>query len=277
MDEFLIAFFFRLKWPDGFRCPRCYHTQAYSVNTRRLPLYECKACGHQTSLTAGTILEGTRTSLQKWADAMHLVSLDRSINAVQLASQIQVTYKTAWAMLMKIRKALSDEESRIPLQGSVSCSVAFYGRPNCHYIRHRQEHPVLVAVGATESGSHAAIKLQHVSPNSMIGKRLRPSAVIHFAQRHTRNCTDFRMLNRIQYYRSFALPAVFERARTWINRTFHGIGPKYLQYYLDEHCFRINRSFHGANVFDAVAMVCLRTPKTRLLPALHNERHFLAS
>ncbi|HZG84431.1 IS1595 family transposase [Paenibacillus sp.] len=275
--EDIISFFFRRKWPNGFRCPRCFHTQAYSVNTRRLPLFECKACSHQTSLTAGTILEGTRTPLHKWAEAMRLVSCDRSINAVQLASQIQVTYKTAWAMLMKIRKALSAEESQTPLQGRVSCSVAFYGRRNCHYIRHPQEHAVLVAMGTTDTDSRSMIKFQYITPNDMIGKRLRPYAMFQFAQQHTKSCTEFRMLNRIQYYRSFVLPVVFEKVKTWINKTFRGIGPKYLQYYLDEHCFRQNKASHGANIFDSLAMVCLRTPKSPLLPTLQNAGLFLAS
>ncbi|WP_350340519.1 transposase [Paenibacillus hexagrammi] len=49
---------FRLKWPDGFRCPRCENSSFYVVKTRRIPLYECQKCRHQTTVTSGTIMEG---------------------------------------------------------------------------------------------------------------------------------------------------------------------------------------------------------------------------
>ncbi|WGU97413.1 transposase [Paenibacillus dendritiformis] len=65
---------FALKWLHGFRCPNCRHVRAYVIRTRRLPLYECSDCRHQTPLTAGTILEGSRTSLRKWIGAIWLVS-----------------------------------------------------------------------------------------------------------------------------------------------------------------------------------------------------------
>lgn len=51
------SFLFHMKWPSGFVCPRCHHGEAYVIKTRRLPLYDCRACRHQTSLIAGTIME----------------------------------------------------------------------------------------------------------------------------------------------------------------------------------------------------------------------------
>jgi transposase-like protein len=48
---------FRLRWPQGFRCPRCQHGAAYFHRTRHL--YHCKACGYQASLTAGTVFHKT--------------------------------------------------------------------------------------------------------------------------------------------------------------------------------------------------------------------------
>ena len=50
---------FRHRWPDGFACPRCGGDHAYPIANRST--YECSACGHQTSVTAGTIFHKTRT------------------------------------------------------------------------------------------------------------------------------------------------------------------------------------------------------------------------
>ena len=55
---------FRLRWPEGFRCPRCQDEEAYFQRIRHL--YHCKACGYQASLTAGTVFHKTRTPLTKW-------------------------------------------------------------------------------------------------------------------------------------------------------------------------------------------------------------------
>ncbi len=44
------AYLVRLRWPDGFRCPACGHGTGWPV---RSVLFECAACGRQTSVTAG--------------------------------------------------------------------------------------------------------------------------------------------------------------------------------------------------------------------------------
>src|SRR5262245_63051525 len=52
------AYLIRLRWPDGFRCPRCGGERSWPV---RGVLLECSRCGCQTSVTAGTIFQDTRT------------------------------------------------------------------------------------------------------------------------------------------------------------------------------------------------------------------------
>jgi ribosomal protein L37AE/L43A len=56
------AYLFASRWPDGFSCPRCGGARAGEQPKRRL--WECRACGHQTSVTAGTVMHGTRTPLR---------------------------------------------------------------------------------------------------------------------------------------------------------------------------------------------------------------------
>ena len=54
---------FRMRWPEGFKCSHCGHTEAYFHSTRHL--YQCKACRYQASLTAGTVFHKTRTPLTR--------------------------------------------------------------------------------------------------------------------------------------------------------------------------------------------------------------------
>ena len=60
-------YLFRLRWPEGFRCPHCGGDKAWPV---RGVLLECAACGTQTSVIAGTIFQDTRTPLPIWFRAM---------------------------------------------------------------------------------------------------------------------------------------------------------------------------------------------------------------
>lgn len=49
-----------LRWPEGFRCPRCASAAHYVVTQGSRRLFQCRQCRHQTSLTAGTLLDSTK-------------------------------------------------------------------------------------------------------------------------------------------------------------------------------------------------------------------------
>ena len=47
----------QLRWPDGFRCPRCGHSEAWCTARG---LHHCEQCRHQSSVLAGTIFQDTK-------------------------------------------------------------------------------------------------------------------------------------------------------------------------------------------------------------------------
>ena len=92
------------KWPDGFRCPECGHSTAWQSGAR----FVCRSCRHQTSLTAGTVLHGSRLPLLTWFWAAYLVATDNGINALSLGRKLGVSsHKTAWMVLDRLRQAMS--------------------------------------------------------------------------------------------------------------------------------------------------------------------------
>ena len=70
-EEACREYLLQLRWPDGFRCPRCGCRESSPVRT---VLLRCRDCRHQTSVTAGTIFQDTRTSLRLWFRAMWWVT-----------------------------------------------------------------------------------------------------------------------------------------------------------------------------------------------------------
>ncbi|MGG3838898.1 transposase [Paenibacillus thiaminolyticus] len=251
---------FSFKWPHGFRCPNCRHHHAYVIRTRRLPLYECGSCRHQTSLTAGTIFEGSRTSLRKWIVAIWLVSNPKEgISAVRLRSIINVTYKTAWSMLHKIRTAIScaDEDER--LEDYVHGFIAFNGPklyPSVDLAP--REQPIIVAASLAPNGEERHYKMKQVNRQYMSGKLLLPCGCDRFIEEHISapesNVSIIRQRFRVKH--NSPLYAVFRRAQRWLCDTFRGISGKYLQYYLDEFCYRENSRARETAGWELLAAIC---------------------
>lgn len=259
-EEEAVQYFFELKWPNGFICPHCGHTRAYTIKSRRLPLLQCKQCRHQSSLIAGTVMEGSRTALSKWAVAMQLLLSETGVNAVHLSQIIRVTYKTAWAMLRKIRQAIHTFDSHQPLAGIVRAGFAFYGRNYLHqpYVRHDDEYPIIVGSSFQPDGSPVYVKIKVAAEDHLDNKRLTRFGSDEFIKAHVKEGTwDIRVLKRFQINEAPFLPQLVKEAIQWINGTFHGIGGKYLQLYWDEFCFRVNQNFSKHSARDTLARICL--------------------
>ena len=80
----------KVRWPDGFRCPRCSGTKAYYVKSRKV--YQCSQCRHQASITADTLFHSTNLPLVKWFWAIYLIASDKGgISALRLAKHIGVS------------------------------------------------------------------------------------------------------------------------------------------------------------------------------------------
>ena len=104
------------KWQDDFiikkypKCVFCHCTVV--VGGRRLPLYQCPTCLHQTSATAGIIMTNTKQSLTKWFLALYFAATNKdSISEMALAKYIGVTLRTAWSILHKIRSTMGEREA----------------------------------------------------------------------------------------------------------------------------------------------------------------------
>jgi len=100
-----------LRWPDGFRCPRCDCQKVWPV---RKVLLQCADCGHQTSVTAGTIFQDTHSSLRSWFQVMWWMTTQKNgASALGLQRVLGLKqYQTAWtrlrtsAWLHKLRSAM---------------------------------------------------------------------------------------------------------------------------------------------------------------------------
>jgi transposase-like protein len=252
------AYLFESRWPDGYRCRRCGCGEVGAEHRRHL--WQCKRCGHQTSVTAGTVMHKTRTPLTLWFWAAYLVATHTpGISAVQLQRQLGISrYETAWLVLQKLRRAMVAPE-REPLSGEVEVDETLVGgvREGRHVARRHGEKAlvgVIIEVRRPGSGRLRLRVLPDASQDTLT--RWVRTLVAAGAIVHTDGWPGYGKLVGSGYdhrprpqRRDHAdaqklLPRAHRAAsnlKTWLQGTHRGVSPEHLQAYLDEFVFRHNR------------------------------------
>lgn len=95
-----------LRWPTGFTCPKCgaFGNVKQSSRGRRV----CPACKHQSTVTADTIFDKTRTDIRDWfAEIWYITNQKHGVSALGLQRVLGLgSYETAWTMLHRLRRAM---------------------------------------------------------------------------------------------------------------------------------------------------------------------------
>lgn len=155
---------FAWRWPQGFVCPECGHTGYCALKSRRL--FQCNACGRQTSVTAGTVFAGSKLELNVWFLAMHLVTQAKNgISSLELSRQLGISQNSAWLMKHKLMQAMLERESARQLAGLVQIDDAYWGGRRRGYKRGRGTRgktPFVAAVQADDEGRPQRMTLNRV-------------------------------------------------------------------------------------------------------------------
>ena len=142
----------RLRWPGGFRCPRCGGDRGWA--TGRGAVIECASCHRQTSITAGTVFQDTRKPLVLWFRTMWWMTNQKpgaSALAIQRALGLG-SYQTAWSWLHKLRRAMV-RPARDQLFGEVEVDETFVGGLEPGGGRRHVGNKALVAIAAEVRGA----------------------------------------------------------------------------------------------------------------------------
>ncbi len=123
------ALFRSLRWPETEGeavCPRCGCCDAYDIPTRRK--FQCKACGHQFSVTSGTMFAGRKLAFTDLLAAIVLfVNGAKGVSALQISRDLDCQYKTAYVLCQKLREAMALEQAGLTLNGIVEIDGAYFG------------------------------------------------------------------------------------------------------------------------------------------------------
>lgn len=250
----------KLKWPDGFSC-KCGSHRAHHLKTRPR-IYECASCGHQHSVTAGTVFHKTKIDLTKWFIAAYMLASDkRGVSASHVSREFDLRYATAWFMLHRLREALFEREG-FELQHFVETDEGFYGGYKEKGLRGRSKNPkkslFALAVEKRHTGKrwvagNARIEVVEDAAgktlNDFIKRNVAPNtAIISDAWK------GYAGLKK-EGFRHYPVVASGEAAgehlplvhimisnlKSWLNGTHHGVSKKHFARYLREWNYRFNR------------------------------------
>jgi transposase-like protein len=253
-----IAYLERLRWMDGFVCPACDASSMPWRHTRGRLV--CRACRHHASVTAGTVLDKTRTPLTTWFEAAwHVATAKNGLSAKTLERTLGTTYRVAWAMLQRYRVAMVRVD-RGRLSGEVEVDETLVGgvdRGGKHG-RGTSKSVVVIAIEVLQPKGFGRLRMRHVPRAS--GGHLVPfvcDVVAPGSGVHTDGWTGYNDLSQHGYLHRrtklltsedpahVVMPAVHRVAsllKRWILGTHQGaITPDHLQSYLEEFTFRFNR------------------------------------
>lgn len=262
----------KLRWPDGFSCPRCGHTEAYFMKKRKI--FQCKQCRHQTSITVNTVFHRTHVPLRKWFWAIFWVGTDRrGCSAKRLEKLIDVHYATAWLMIHKIRNAMKHRDTLYKLCNFIEMDDSYFGASTSGK-RGRGAANKSTVVVAVENRGHSAGHATMEVVESMHSKHINDFAFRTIEEEqtiHTDEYPSYKGLDTAFYHISEIvkpteamekLPWVhilIGNVKNFIRGTYHGVSHKHLQSYLSEFCYRFNRRFNELQIIDRLLVACLST------------------
>ena len=277
-EEACRKYLFAQRWPNEFVCSKCQGTKYYTVQRtgRTLPLYECSTCGHQASLTAGTIFQHTKVALRIWFLAIFFMAVDKGgKSALALSRELGLQYATAWLMHHKIQRAMADRNAKYQLAGLVELDDAYFGgesHGSGKQGRGTDQDPVVVGVSLNEQG-HPQYAFLDVVENlkqetvlevlkrrvDHAGVWLSDGAAVYAAGAKAHHAD-----HRVTLSSDPNAPKVFHwmntvisLAKTFIDGTYHGRGRARRQLYLEEFTYRFNRRYMGTRIADRLLMACV--------------------
>ena len=252
-----------LRWADGKpTCPECAHKEHYWLATQKR--WKCKKCGRQFSVKRGTIFEDSPLPLDKWLAALWMiVNCKNGVSSYEVGRALDVTQKSAWFMLHRLRSALQSR-SLNKLGGfgkEVEVDETFIGGKARHMHRNVHlrrivrggPHDKAVVFGLLERGGQVLTKVLPNRRKKTLQQEVREHVTVDSAMFSDRLQSYEGLIRNYSHYMiDHALKYVDGKVHTnglenfWsllkcgLKGTYVSVEPFHLFRYLDEQVFRFN-------------------------------------
>ncbi len=286
-EEEARATFQSIRWADNDGkpcCPKCGCVSVYSYATR--PIWKCKACNSQFSLTSGTIFASHKMPLRDYLLAIAIfVNGAKGVSALQLSRDIDVQYKTAFVLAHKLREVMASQMNNLTVSGEVEIDGAYFGgyvkpanrkvdRKDRRRLQNQTGKRRVVVVARERKGKTQSFvfKTEDQAVPS-IRKHVAPGSVIHADEAASWDSLHAHYeAKRINHSECYAdgqactnqAESFFSRLRRAEIGTHHHIAGSYLESYADEMAWREdNRRISNGEQYAAVVAASATHPVSR--------------
>lgn len=267
-----LDYFIKMRFPAGFVCEKCGCTHYYSL--KRHHVLECKECGQQHYLFAGTIFQDNKLELYKLLLGLFLFfTSNKGISAVEMRNNLDVNYKTALLLCQKCRILMAESNSEKILDSMFYEADTVYIGSKSKESNHQgcgtEQQPFLVILSTDQENSYPRYIKLHPIPvdNSDFMTRIIEKSIVLSLHRtlNTDGKTTFAPLSdlinlkseKINYndknHRLKWLNVIVGNIQNNISGIYRGVEKRSLPLFLNEQQWRINHRSSGCTILDKVS------------------------
>jgi hypothetical protein len=275
---------------QGVVCKKCHGKKHYWLKAKEQ--WQCSGCGFRTTLRSGTVMENTKLPVRTWYIAMAFMTYSKKgISAVELQRQLgHKRYDTVWSLMHRIRGAMGKRDGLYGLEGEIEFDEGYFevatkegDKKNLKRGRgsQRQSNVAVMAESTPledpdtgEKSSHCRyfkMKVLGSHRSEEIDETVEENfdeRSIVFSDRSTSyvNISDYVEMHIMEKSGKETTATTLKwvhiaiaNAKRTLLGIYHKIKGKYLQNYLDEFCYKLNRRYFGERLFDRLA-IAITTP-----------------
>lgn len=277
--------FYQQRVRSGIDCKKCACRDHYWLSAKQQ--WQCKRCHFRTTLKSGTIMEGSKMSFLIWYQVMAFMSFSKKgISAKEMQRQLgRNRYESIWVLMHKIRKSMGNRDELYQLSDMVEMDEGYFVSKQDHTKSkankagkgsHKVKNTAVFAestpiedLSTGKVSNHCRYFKMKVLENhkaasilKVVEESLADTTILFSDKSSTYTDIDKIIQAHITFKSSKETTTVSLRwvhiaianARRCFDGIYHHMKQKYLQNYLDEFCYKLNRRYFGEKLFDRVVI-----------------------
>lgn len=266
-----LAYLAHHKWKDSYSCIKCGHTKS---QIRKNHSRTCNKCSHTESAMANTLFHKVKFGIQKaFFICFEMSTTTKSLSANYVSARFGVTEKTARYFMHKVRTAMASSRN-YPIEGTVHVDEFVIGGKEDGKVGRSYNSKKKKVVCAVELSKDQSVKRMYaLKIDNYSSKELKKIFTAHIsttADVQTDKWKGYKPLMNdysITQTKSnggenfIILHTMIHQVKSWIRTIYSSVSEFHVDRYLNEFCYRINRSQMKENIFDNLIGRMIKTDK----------------
>lgn len=273
---------------EGVFCKKCGCSDHYWLQNKWQ--WQCRRCKFRTTLRSGTLMESSKLPFRKCYLAMAFMSFSKKgISAKELQRQLgHSRYESIWSMMHKIRSSMGKWDALYQLKGAIEFDEGYFEKSKSTGVKLKRgkgsQKQINVAVMAESTplenletnsksshcryfkmkvvGNHTSSGIDRIVSENFHEKSIifsdKSTSYVNISDYVETHVTEKSDKTTTKTTLKWVHIAISNAKRTLLG-SYHKIKGKYLQLYLDEFCYKLNRRYFGEKLFDRLVLALAKS------------------